>query len=78
MRISEISPAKHLFFKFFRTISKDFFSFFDSLKIIMSSVLLDPKKIRAVRGKYEVVYIIFPISSFSDFLIIYESKIDNH
>ena len=78
MKISEISPAKLLFFKFFRNISKDFLSFFDFLKIVMSSVLLDPKKIRAVRGKYEVVYIIFQISSFSDFLIIYGSKIDNH
>ena len=78
MRISEISPAKLLFFKFFRTISKDFLSFFDFLKIVMSSVLLDSKKIRAVRGKYEVVYIIFQMSSFSDFLTIYGSKIDNH
>ena len=78
MRISEISPAKLLFFKFFRNMSKDFLSFFDFLKIFMSSVLLDPKKIRAVWGKYEVVYIIFQISSFSDFLIIYGSKIDNH
>ena len=77
MRISEISP-KLLFFKFFRNISDDFLSFFDFLKIVMSSVLLDSKKIRAIRGKYEVVYIIFQISSFSDFLIISGSKIDNH
>ena len=77
MRISEISPML-LFFKFFRNISKDFLSFFDVLKIVVSSVLLNPKKIRAIRGKYEVVYIIFQISSFSDFLIVYGSKIDNH
>ena len=76
MRISEIS-RKLLFFKFFRNISKDFLSFFDFLKIVVSSVLLDSKKIRAIRGKYEV-YIIFQITSFSDFLIIYESKINNH
>ena len=67
MRISEISP-KLLFFKFFRSISKDFLSFFDFLKIFVSSVLLDSKKIRAIRGKYEVVYIIFQISSFSSFM----------
>ena len=77
MRISEISP-KLLFFKFFRNISKDFLSFLDILKIVVSSVLLDLKKIRSIRGKYEVVYIIFQISSFSDFLIIYGSKIDIH
>ena len=76
MRISEISP-KRLFVNFFRNISKDFWSFFDFLKISMSSVLLDSKKIRAIRGKYEVVYIIFQISSVSDFLI-YGSKINNH
>ena len=77
MRISEISP-KFLFFKFFRNISKDFLSFIDFLKIFVSSVLLDSKKIRAIREKYEVVYIIFQISSFSDFFIIYGSKINNH
>ena len=77
MKISEISP-KLLFFKFFRNISKDFVSFFDFLKIVVSSVLLDSKKIRALQGKYEVVYIIFQISSFSDFLIIYGSKTNNH
>ena len=76
MGISEISP-KLLFFKFFRNISKDFLSFLDILKIFVSSVLLDSKKIRAIRGKYEV-YIIFQISSFSDFLIIYGSKINDH
>ena len=53
MRISEISP-KLLFFEFFRNISKDFLSFIDFLKIFVSSVLLDSKKIRAIRGKYEV------------------------
>ena len=77
MRISEISP-KLLFFQVFRNISKDFLSFIDFLKIFVSSVLLDSKKIRAVRGKYEDVYIMFQISSFSDFLIIYGSKINNH
>ena len=75
MRISEISP-KLLFFKFFWNISKDFLSFFDFLKIFVSSVLLDSKKIRSI--EYKVDYIIFQISSFSDFLIIYGSKIDNH
>ena len=77
MRISEISP-KLLFSTFFWNLSKDFLSFFDFLTIVVSSVLLDSKKIRAIRGKYEVVYIIFQISSFSDFLIIYGSKINNH
>ena len=82
MRISEISP-KLLFFKFFRDISKDFLSFFDFLKIVVSSVLLDSKNIffessRAIQRKYEVVYIIFQISSFSDFLIIYGSKMNNY
>ena len=59
-------------------VSKDFLIFFDFLKIVVSSVLLDSKKIKAIRGKYEVFYIIFQISSFSDFLIIYGSKINNH
>ena len=78
MRISEISP-KFLFFKFFWNMSKDFLSFIDFLKIFVSSILLDSKKIlRAIQRKHEVVYIIFQISSFSDFLIIYGSKIDNH
>ena len=77
MRISDISP-KLLFSKFCRNVSKDFLSFFDFLKIVVSSVLLDSKKIRAIRGKYKVVYIIFQISSFSDFLIMYGSKINNH
>ena len=64
--------------KFFQNISKDFLIFFDFLKIVVSSVLLDSTKIRAIQEKYEVVYIIFQISSFSDFLIIYGSKINNH
>ena len=77
MSISEISP-KLLFFKFFRNLSKDFLSFFDFLKIVVSSVLLHSNEIKAIRGKYQVVYIIFQISSFSDFLIIYGSQINNH
>ena len=77
MRISAIFP-KLLFSTFFRNVSKDFLSFFDFLKIVVSSVLLDSKKIRAILGKYEVVYIIFQISSFSDFLIIHGSKINNN
>ena len=70
--------SKALIIKIFRNISEDFFNFFDFLKIVVSSVLLESKKIRAIRGKYEAVYIIFQISSFSDFLIIYGSKINNH
>ena len=54
----KISP-KLLFFKVFRNISKNFLSFFDFLKIVISSVLLDSNKIKAIPGKYEVVSIIF-------------------
>ena len=52
IRISEISP-KLLFFKLFRNISKDFLSFFDFLKIFVSSDLLNSKKIWVIQGKWD-------------------------
>ena len=68
--------SKALIFQILRNISKDFLSFFDFPKIVVSSVLLDSKKIRAMRKKYEVVYIIFRsqvcqiFSSFMDLKLI--------
>ena len=75
MRISEITP-KLLCSKFIQNASKEFSSFFDLLKIVLNSAGFRENK--SYSGKISNFLHNFSDLKFSDFLIMYRSKINNH